>query len=84
MDIFFPQMPCKENGYERHQVIFEEEMSQGVLSDTELAVMERIYDKFANFGSVEILNYSHKEKGYCAARKGEIISYSYAKDIKLN
>ncbi len=73
-----------DNGYEKHQVIPEEDMPQGVLSDEELAVMKRIYEKFADFGSVEISNYSHKEKGYNATKKGEIISYSYAKEMELN
>ncbi|MDE6714036.1 MAG: SocA family protein [Lachnospiraceae bacterium] len=65
-------------------MIPEKEMPQGILSDDELAVMERINEKFANYGSVEISNYSHKEKGYNSTEKGEIISYSYAKDIELN
>lgn len=73
-----------DNGYEKHQVIPEEEMPEGVLSDDELEVLERIYNKFANFGSVDISNYSHKEKGYAETKKGEIISYSYARDIELN
>lgn len=72
-----------DNGYEKHQVIPEEEMLQGILLEGELAVMDRIYEKFENFGSVEISNYSHKEKGYNATKTGEIISYSYAKDIEL-
>lgn len=73
-----------DNGYEKHQVIPEEEIPADVLSEEELAVLERIYEKFKDFGSVEISNYSHKEKGYTATRKGEIISYAYAKDIELN
>lgn len=73
-----------DNGYEKHQVIPEEEMSEGILTEDELAVMERIYQKFANYGSVDISNYSHKEKGYNATQKGEIISYAYAKDIELD
>lgn len=73
-----------DNGYEKHQVIPEEEIPDGVLSGDELEVLERIYNKFANFGSVDISNYSHKEKGYAETKKGEIISYSYAKDIELN
>ncbi|MCM1538650.1 MAG: DUF4065 domain-containing protein [bacterium] len=73
-----------DNGYEKHQVIPEEEMPEGILTEEELAVMERIYQKFADYGSVDISNYSHKEKGYHATQKGEIISYAYAKDIKLN
>lgn len=73
-----------DNGYEKHQVIPEEGIPEGVLSEDELEVLERIYQKFANYGSVDISNYSHKEKGYHATRKGEIISYVYAKDIELN
>ena len=73
-----------DNGYEKHQVIPEEEMPEGILSDAELEVLERIYNKFENFGSVDISNYSHKERGYAETKRGEIISYFYAKDIELN
>lgn len=73
-----------DNGYEKHQVIPEEELPDGILTEDELGVMERIYQKFSNYGSVDISNYSHKEKGYRETRKGEIISYAYAKDIELN
>lgn len=73
-----------ENGYEKHQVIPEKAIPDNILSAEELKVLERIYDKFKDFGSVEISNYSHKEKGYSATKQGEIISYSYAKDIELN
>lgn len=72
-----------DGGYEKHQVIPEEEMPEGVLSGDEIAVLERIYEKFAGFGSADISNYSHKEKGYFETKKGEIISYAYAKDIEL-
>lgn len=73
-----------DNGYEKHQVIPDCDIPDGVLSEEELEVLERIYVKFKDFGSVEISNYSHKEKGYNSTKKGEIISYSYAKDIQLN
>ena len=73
-----------ENGYEKHQVIPEKAIPDNILSAEELEVLDRIYDKFKDFGSVEISNYSHKEKGYSATKQGEIISYSYAKDIQLN
>lgn len=72
-----------DNGYEKHQVIPEDEMPDGVLSDAELEVLNRIYNKFADFGSVDISNYSHREKGYAQTRKGELISYSYAKDMEV-
>ena len=73
-----------DNGYEKHQVIPEKAIPDNILSAEELEVLDRIYDKFKDFGSVEISNYSHKEKGYSATKQGEIISYSYAKNIQLN
>lgn len=73
-----------DNAYEKHHVIPEREMPTGVFSEEELLVLERVYNKFVNFGSKEISEYSHKEKGYSATQMGEIISYEYAKDIELN
>ena len=65
-------------------MIPERELPEGVLSTEELNVLERIYEKFKDFGSVEISNYSHKEKGYSSTKQGEIISYGFAKEIHLN
>lgn len=73
-----------DNGYEKHQVISECDIPDNILSEEELKVLERIHGKFKNFGSVDISNYSHNEKGYRETKKGEIISYAYAKDIVLN
>ena len=73
-----------DNGYEKHQVIPECDIPDGILSEEEIDVLERIYVKFKDFGSVDISNYSHREKGYSSTKQGEIISYSYAKDIQLN
>ena len=73
-----------DNGYEKHQVISECDISEDIFSAEELEVLERIFVKFKDFGSADISNYSHKEKGYRSTKQGEIISYSYAKDIQLN
>ncbi len=73
-----------EKGYEKHRIVPECDMQKGVLTDKELVVLERVYIKFKDFGSAEISAYSHKEKGYTSTKQGEIISYSYAKDINLN
>lgn len=70
--------------YEKHQVIPECDIPEGVLSESEIEVLDRIYEKFKSFGSVEISEYSHKEKGYNATKTGQIISYAYAKDIQLD
>lgn len=73
-----------DNNYEKHQVIPECDVPEGVLSEQQFAVLNRINEKFADFGSVEISNYSHREKGYNATKPGEIISYLYARDIQLS
>lgn len=73
-----------DGAYEYHQVVPECDVPEGVLSDEEIEVLTRIYEKFKNFGSAEISNYSHKETGYKATKTGQIISYVYAMDIDLN
>ena len=73
-----------DGAYENHQVVPECDVPEGALSDEEIEVLERINEKFKNFGSVEISNYSHREKGYNATKTGQIISYAYAMDINLN
>lgn len=72
-----------ENRYEKHQVVPESQFPKGVLSLSEIAVLERVYNKFFNFGSIEISNYSHAEKGYSSTTQGEIISYLFTKDMYL-
>lgn len=61
-----------ENGYEKHQVIPECDIPENIFSEGELEVLERIDAKFKDFGSVDISNYSHKEKGYCATKKAKL------------
>ena len=78
IDVFY------DGGYEKHQVVQESDIPEGVLSDAEIEVLNCIYEKFKTFGSAEISDYSHKEKGYKAAKTGETISYAYAMDIQLN
>lgn len=91
-DIIFGKMATDEiahidvvydNGYEKHRVIADNDVPKGILNDMEIEMLQRIYDRFALFGSAEISEYSHKEKGYKATKKGEVIPYSYAKYITL-
>lgn len=72
-----------DNGYEKHNVVRDNNVFEGVLSEREVEVLERVATRFKDFGSVEISNYSHNEKGYISTQKGEIISYEFAKDILL-
>ena len=73
-----------DNGYEKHRVIPDCKFLENIFTSEELDVLERIYLKFKDFGSIDISNYSHKEKGYSSTKSGEIISYVYAKDIQLD
>lgn len=73
-----------DNGYEKHRVIPERPMPEGVLTDGEIEVLHRVYERFMDFGSAEISSYSHREKGYRSTRQGDVIPYSYAKDIQLD
>ena len=92
-DMIFGKMAADHNAhievfydgaYENHQVVPECDVPEGVLSDEEIEVLTRVYEKFKNFGSAEISNYSHRETGYKATKKGQIISYAYAMDINLD
>lgn len=71
------------DGYEKHWVVSDGSIAEGILTEKEIEVLQRVYDKFSDFGSVEISNYSHKEKGYKDTEKGDVISYAYAKDIRF-
>ena len=73
-----------DNLYESHQVIPKRKVPECVLSDKEIEVLTRVYEKFKNFGSAEISNYSHNETGYKATKPGQIISYAYAADVNLD
>lgn len=60
-----------ENGYEKHHVLPMTSDYMNILSQEEgIEVMTRVYNKFVNFGSVEISNYSHEEVGYKETKKG--------------
>lgn len=73
-----------ENGYEKHQIIPNHKLLDGVLSDREIKVLERINEKLAAFSSVEISNDSHNEVGYHSTKQGEVITYAYAKERDLS
>ena len=72
-----------ENGYEKHQVIPECNTRVDLLKKEELKKLNKVYEKFKDFGFAEISEYSHNEKVYASTKQGEIISYSYASDIDI-
>lgn len=72
-----------ENSFEKHQIVPKNQDYIKVLNEDEIEVLERVYEKFKNYGSMDISNYSHNEKGYKMTKDNEVISYAYAKDIVL-
>lgn len=70
-----------ENGYEKHEIVPDAKVENNLFTPKEIDVMERVYNKFVDYGSSEISDYSHKEKGYKETKMGEIISYSFAKEL---
>jgi len=55
-----------------------------VLDDEEKRILQIIYEKFKNYGSKQISEYSHLEKGYTSTTNNELISYEYALDINFD
>lgn len=53
------------------------------LNYDEICVLECVYNKFKDYGSKEISDYSHLEKGYKETKDNEYISYIYANNIEL-
>ena len=77
------EIEAEENGYEKHVIKALYPFNREILSNAELCVLEHVYERFKKFGSSEISEYSHKEKGYCSTKQGEIISYEYAKELSF-
>ncbi len=71
-----------ENGYEKHLLKAGNVKIESTLTPQELSVLEEVNKKFASFGSKQIANYSHNERGYKETKQGDIISYAYAEDIE--
>lgn len=68
--------------YEKHRVVADRELS-GVLGEAELRMLDRVWERFADYGSARISEYSHRERGYRETAQGQVIPYSYAGDITL-
>jgi len=60
-----------------------EEPDLSSFSKDETRCLEKVYEKFKNFTSKKISEFSHDEEGYKRTGNGEIISYEYAKHLKI-
>jgi putative zinc finger/helix-turn-helix YgiT family protein len=53
-----------------------------IFSNTEIKILSTIKEKFAAYSTSGIREFSHNEVGYQKTNNGEIISYSFAKDLQ--
>ena len=51
---------------------------------TKTLILNKVYDRFKDFGSKQIADYSHQEKGYQETKEFQVIPYSYAKDLSID
>lgn len=71
-----------DNGYEKHILKIGKTQIDDSLSSNEIAVLDEVNKKFASFGSKQIADYSHNERGYKETQQGQVISYAYAADLE--
>ena len=71
------------NNYEEHLISKGIEKVKGQLSESELDVLNRVYEIFKNYNAKDISDYSHEEKGYKETIQGELISYEYSSDLSI-
>lgn len=53
-----------------------------ILSDNEKAILDKVIKKFKNYTSKEIVEYMHQETAYTKTVSGEVIPYSFSKELK--
>lgn len=55
----------------------------GLFTESELGVLKKVKNYFAEFTAFKIKNFSHQERGYSETRESEPISYGYAEFLKI-
>ena len=57
-------------------------MDYAVLSDGEIAILDKVITKFKDYKAKDIVDYMHDERAYSETKPGEIIPFSLAKEIR--
>lgn len=70
------------NQYESHNISAIKEFDSSIFNDDELEVLKKVKEKFKNYSSKEIVDFSHKEKAFTSVEFFEKISYDYAFNIE--
>lgn len=69
--------------YECHNISSKKEFNSNLFNQDELMILEIIKNKFKDFSSRDIEDYSHKEEAYIKTNLYDKISYEYAFDINI-
>jgi putative zinc finger/helix-turn-helix YgiT family protein len=65
------------------EAYFTDEHDWSEFPAAELATLATVKDKFQNFSARQIREFSHEEEGYKQTRSGELISYVYARELRV-
>ncbi len=55
----------------------------GAFDPSERDILKQVINYFREFGSAEIMQFSHEEAAYASTMEGEPISYLHAKDLRI-
>ena len=72
IDVSVEDLP---GGYERKRTVANRPFRPGVLSDDDIAALDRQVERFSKFNASEIVAYSHRELGWRATQAYEPIPY---------
>ncbi len=71
------------NDYEYNNISSKKKFDKSLFTNEELAIMNKVKEKFKIFGSNDLVEYSHKEKAFTDNKYYDKISYNYAFDIEF-
>lgn len=71
------------NGTIGEKLVSKEKADLSLFSESELEVLVAIKKHFKDFKAGEMVEFSHKERGYKETPNGAYISYIYAKDLQI-
>ncbi len=74
----------REIGEYTGEVFFtDKKPDQNLFEPEEIEILGVVKNKFIDFTATDIKDFSHQEKGYKETPNSQIISYSYAKELKI-
>ncbi|MCX5993872.1 MAG: DUF4065 domain-containing protein [Chloroflexi bacterium] len=82
-EVEYPGFASHKTGFTGEKYVAREVPDLNIFSPGELRILATVKERFKGFSAKEISGCSHLEKGYTETSTGKIISYAYAKYLKL-